>query len=183
MLMLNPFQRDVTHPITSNDHYRGNINANVRILIYVDFVDAEFVPIHASINELLKTSSDDVLVAYRHFPQTVSHPQAFAAAQAIESAGKQGQFWKMVEHILAHQDKLSDGMLRQYARLIGVDMAKFEDHFSESGLVKRIKQDIDTGKASGVDSTPAIFINGVRHQNLSMRYIQELISSGGEVSG
>ncbi len=43
--------------------------------------------------------------------------------------------------------------------------------------------DIKSGEQSGEGDVPAIFINGTRQQSLSMRFIYELMSGGGHVSG
>lgn len=169
-------RKTLTQPITIHEHYRGNLNATMQIVIYADFADPDFIPIDTAINDLLKRYVDDICVAYRHFPQVIKHPFSFAVAQAIEAAGKQEKFWQMLNRVVAHQDKLSDGKLRHYAEAIGVNKAQFEDDFSDASLVKHIKQDIDSGKASGVNRAPAIFIKGVRQQSLSLQHIQELIA-------
>lgn len=178
-----PFQRDLSFPVNPRDHRLGKLTAKVRIVVYADFADSDILSTKETLDDILAGSADDVLLVYRHFPDTVNHPQAYASAQALEAAAKQGKFHEMLEQIIAHQDELSDGFLRQYARAIDLDKAQFEDDFSSTDTIKRIKQDIETGKDSKVDRTPAIFINGVRQSTLSARFIHELIESGGNVSG
>lgn len=181
--MPKPFQRDLSLAVNPRDHRRGKLNAKVRIVIYADFADPDLLPTQNTLDEILSKSADDVLVVYRHFPDTANHPEAYASAQALEAAAKQGKFHEMLVQILANQDELSDGFLRQYAHAIDLDVSQFEDDFSSQDVAKRIKHDIKTGKDSKVDTTPAIFINGVRQSTLSGRFIHELIESGGNVSG
>ncbi|MGB7337514.1 MAG: thioredoxin domain-containing protein [Phototrophicaceae bacterium] len=181
--MPNPFQRDLTESLTSQDHTRGNTNASVRIIIYMDVTDPRSIPIHNTVAEIIQTLSNEVAVAYRYFPQTIQFPQAFAVAQTLESAAAQDKFWDMVNHLLAHQDQLTDGLLRQHAGHIGLDKARFEDDFSSPSTLKRIQHDAQTAKDSHVETAPAIFINGNRQQTLSMRFVQDLIASDGNISG
>mgnify|MGYP000698479520 CR=1 FL=1 len=59
----------------------------------------------------------------------------------------------------------------------------FEDDFSSPSTLKRIQHDAQTAKDSHVETAPAIFINGNRQQTLSMRFVQDLIASDGNISG
>lgn len=174
---------DLKQAIHENDHQRGHRNASVKILIYVDFANPDIIPLENNVQTLLEQSGDDVLVVYRHFPQSIKYPLAYATSQALESAEKQNKFWEMLEQVLSNQEDITDGVLRQFARDIGLDVAQFEDDFSSSTVNQRIDRDIQSGKKSGVQDAPAIFINGTRQQTLSMRFVHELISSGGKVSG
>lgn len=174
---------DLKQAIQENDHKRGNPNASVRLVIYADFANPAIIPIENTLQTLLQQSEDDVLIVYRHFPQSVKYPLAYATAQALEAAGQQGKFWEMLAQVLSNQSDLTDGALRQFARDIGLDVAQFEDDFSSTAIMAHIDADIQSGKASQVSDTPAIFINRTHQQTLSMRFIQELISSGGKTSG
>lgn len=181
--MINPFQQDLSHPVNARDHAFGNPDADVRIVVYTDFANPSMIPLHATLRDLIKDSGDDVVVVYRHFPDTLKNPQGYASAQALEASAKQGKFEEMAEQLLANQDKLTDGFLRQYARAVGLDNAQFSDDFSSPDVIKRIKEDIASAKASHVESSPAIFVNGVRQSTLSERFIKELIAGEGGISG
>ncbi|MGJ3237175.1 MAG: DsbA family protein [Anaerolineae bacterium] len=181
--MFDSFQGDLKDPIHARDHQRGNPSAKVKIVLYLDFADPETVRLQKSLDQLMQSSADDVLIVYRHFPQTTRNVQAFAVAQALEAAAKQDQFWEMLDQILAHQDQLTDGFLRQYARAIDLDKAQFEDDFSHTDTLQRIRHDMQRASDSTIEQAPAIFINGLRQHGISLRFIHELIASGGDVSG
>lgn len=174
---------ELKQAIHEDDHQRGHRDASVKIIIYADFANPALVPLENSLQTLLEQSGDDVLVVYRHFPQSIKYPLAYATSQALEAAGKQDKFWDMLERVFSNQENITDGVLRQFARDIGLDVAQFEDDFSSRSVNQRIDRDIESGEQSGVVDVPAIFINGTRQQSLSMRFIHELMSGGGHVSG
>ncbi|GAB5494466.1 MAG: DsbA family protein [Phototrophicaceae bacterium] len=147
---------DLTHAIHENDHQRGTPDASEKIVIYADFTNPDLIPIENTLKNYR-----DSLIVYRHFPQTIKHPLAYATSQALESAGKQGKFWEMLAQILAHQANLTDGKLRQLAREINLDVAQFEDDIASVAIMTRINEDIRSAKASHITASPAIFRNGM----------------------
>lgn len=167
---------DLKQPIHENDHLRGNPNASVNIVIYADFANPEMISLEDNLQQILDQLGDDVLLVYRHFPQSIKHPLAYATSQALETSAIHNKFWEMLAQVLAHQEHLTDGALRQFARDIGLDVAQFEDDFSSGTINKRIDDDIQTAKRSGIHDAPAIFINGIRQQQLSIGFVRELIS-------
>ncbi|MEM9955740.1 MAG: thioredoxin domain-containing protein [Chloroflexota bacterium] len=169
--------KDLSHGITSEDYWQGNLDAGVQIVMYVDVSDPEFSTLHQQAMTIRDTFEEQIVLVYRYFPNTEKNPLGYAVAQALASAGKQGQFWAMVAQLATHPQQLSDGALRQHANAIGLDKTQFEDDFSHPTTLKRIQRDMESAKASGVASAPAIFINGVRQQRLSQSYIKRLIQS------
>lgn len=178
---LNPFQKDLKQPLHAHDHQRGRLDAPVKIVAYLDFASPATIQAHQSLTQLQAQFPNSILLVYRHFPQSAKNPQAFAVSQALEAAGKQGKFWEMVEIFLDNQAQLSDGVLRQYARMVELDLAQFEDDFSEVASIKRIKDDIDAVKADTMREAPVFFVNGSQQQTLSAKFIAELISDDGQV--
>lgn len=106
-----------------------------------------------------------VRFAFRHFPLTDVHPHALAAATAAEAASLQGRFWQMHELVFHRQHALEDDHLQQYARQLGLDMARFDDDRAGRQVLQRVARDVASGNASGeVLGTPTLFINGRVHR-------------------
>jgi hypothetical protein len=55
--------------------------------------------------QLQSDYSDDVRVAYRHFPLLSIHDKAALSTQASEAAGAQGEFWAMHDLLFARQSE------------------------------------------------------------------------------
>jgi Thioredoxin len=106
----------------------------------------------------------EVRFAFRHFPLTEIHTHALAASAAAEAAALQDRFWDMHELLFHRQKALDDGDLHQYAGELGLDVVTFNRDRAGSGVLNRIRRDVESGIASGeVRGTPTLFIDGVVH--------------------
>jgi protein-disulfide isomerase len=85
------------------------------------------------------------------------------AAEAVEAAASQGDFWGMHDKLLDHQDALRAPDLTRYAEELGLDVDRFWDELGRHEHAERIEEDVATADASGVAGTPSFFINGRRH--------------------
>jgi protein-disulfide isomerase len=114
--------------------------------------------------ELSASFGEDYLCfIFRHFPQAQIHPQAQRAAQAAQAAATQGQFWSMHDTLFAHQQKLENGYLVEYANDLGLDIPQFLKDLHKQVHVNRINEDIESGCKSGITAAPVLFINNIRY--------------------
>jgi protein-disulfide isomerase len=91
------------------------------------------------------------------------HPHAEQAAEAAEAAAAQGAFWPMHDTLFENQDALELADLLRYAAALGIDDERFERELTERRYAGRVREHFMSGVRSGVNGTPAFFINGVRH--------------------
>ncbi len=69
----------------------------------------------------------------------------------------------MSDTLFDHQQRLENGYLVEYANDLGLDIPQFLKELSKQVHVDRINEDIEGGIQSGVTTTPALFINGIRY--------------------
>ena len=72
----------------------------------------------------------------------------------------------MYDALFEHPAALEERHLLSYARRLALDVDKFERSFRNETMLGRIKADFSGGVRSGVDGTPALFINGERYEGL-----------------
>ncbi|MGG6242207.1 DsbA family protein [Nodosilinea sp. AN01ver1] len=161
-------QSSLLIPPSTQDWIQGILSAKVVLVIYGDYQDPRSADVYKLIKaikrELSATFGEDYLCfILRHFPQTQIHPHAQRAAQAAEAAAAQGQFWLMSDALFDHQQRLENGYLIEYANDLGLDMPQFLQELSKEVHVDRIHEDIEGGIQSGVTTSPALFINGIRY--------------------
>ncbi|MES1223078.1 MAG: DsbA family protein, partial [Bacteroidota bacterium] len=114
------------------------------------------------VKKLLKEWGDEILFVYRHFPLRTIHPDAFDAALAAEAAGRQDKFWEMYDRIFQNQDKLGDEyFLMSSAYMIGLEPGQFEWDMKSDDVRSKVKGDFESGISSGVNGTPAFFLNNL----------------------
>jgi protein-disulfide isomerase len=160
----NRKSEDLAQPVGETDHVRGPENAPATVVMYGDYQCSDTKKAVAEIAKLERHAGDRFRFIFRHFPLRAIHPRAQAAAVAAEHAGEHGKFWEMHNQLFTHQNALAETDLVGYAAQIGVPVPA-EDGYYEAGhkYLGRVESDVDGGIESGVDGTPAIFINGYRH--------------------
>lgn len=149
----------VDFTITKDDHVRGAKNAKVTLVEFSDFECPYYGNLSPTLEQILKDYSGKVRLVYKHFPLSF-HANALPAALASECASEQGKFWEMHDKIYANQDKLSAATLSTWAKEIGLNMSKYDSCVSSNKYSERIQSDMQLGSQSGVDGTPATFVNG-----------------------
>jgi NhaA family Na+:H+ antiporter len=163
---------DLTLPVGPRDHVRGPRDAAVTIVEYGDVECPYCGRLEPVLQELLATR-DDVRVVWRHFPLIEPHPHAYSAALALEAAG--ARFWELHDLLIAHQDTLGRTALAAHAVSLGLPPESVLRPASDRFDV-RVRDDFDSGVASGVEGTPALFVNGQRFEGgPSLRRLTEAI--------
>lgn len=146
--------------ISPNDHIQGSDNAPIELVEYGDYQCPYCRKAYHIVKEAQKELGNDLKFVFRNFPLTDLHPNALNAAVATEVAGAQGKFWDMHDIIFENQKFLDDSYLMQYAKIIGLDIEKFESDFGKDQFYDKVKEDYKSGELNGVEGTPTFFING-----------------------
>jgi protein-disulfide isomerase len=153
----------LTPPVGPRDHIKGPANAPVTLVEYGDFecpYCGAAYPIVKKVQELL---ADDLRFVFRHFPLAQIHIHAESAAEASEAAGAQERFWEMHDLLYENQQTLDVWHLVGFAQWLKLDTERFVREFEGKIYRERVREDFMSGVRSGVNGTPAFFINGVRH--------------------
>lgn len=156
-------------PPLVQDHIQGVLSASVVLVMYGDyecFQSANTYRLIKAAQHQLSSSckENDVCFIFRHFPQIKIHPHAQRAAEAAEAAAVQGQFWQMHEMLFIYQQALENGYLVEYANRLGLDMPRFLQDLSKGVYIDYIIANIQGGYRSGIETAPALFVNGIRYR-------------------
>jgi protein-disulfide isomerase len=153
----------LTVAVSERDHIRGSADAPVVMVEYADFECPFCGEAYPVVKALERSLENTLAVVFRHFPLASVHPHAQLAAEAAEAAGTQNSFWEMHDMLFENQDALAPSDLLAYAAALGLDEKKFARDLSEHRYAPKVRDDFMSGVRSGVNGTPAFFINGVRH--------------------
>ncbi|MEA2180706.1 MAG: hypothetical protein QOG77_4003, partial [Solirubrobacteraceae bacterium] len=146
-----------------HDHIRGNPHAPMTLLEYGDFECPFCSRATGTVRELHERFGDDLRYVWRHLPLPDVHEHAELAAEAAEAAAAQGRFWEMHDLLFRHQDELGYEDLVAYAAELGLDVERFASELRAGVHEQRVREDFMSGVRSGVNGTPAFFIDGVRY--------------------
>ena len=150
-------------PVASDDHVQGTSGAAVTLVQYGDYECPYTRLSRYAVRQLQREFPDTLRFVFRRFPLEQIHPHTRAAALAAEAAGAQTDLWTMHEHLFEHQNHLEELDLQEYATELGLDADRFERDRRSPEIARRIDQDVNSGERSGVDGTPTLYVNGIRH--------------------
>jgi protein-disulfide isomerase len=153
----------LTPAVSETDHRRGPDDAPVTLVEYGDYECPHSGRAHPIVMEAHRRLGTRLRFVFRNFPLSKAHPHAQRAAEAAEAAGGQGKFWEMHDMLFEHQDALADADLVQDAALLEIDVEQFRRELTAGMFTERVRKDFRSGVRSGVNGTPAFFINGVRY--------------------
>jgi predicted DsbA family dithiol-disulfide isomerase len=71
----------------------------------------------------------------------------------------------MHDHLYEHQRNLHTDDLVGYAAELGLDVDRFADELARHIHAPRVRDDFMSGVRSGLNGTPAFYINGLRHDD------------------
>jgi protein-disulfide isomerase len=101
-----------------------------------------------------------VQIVWKNLPLTGIHKNAMGAALASEAAHSQGKFWEFHDKLFENQSKLGLDDLKQYAKELGLDTARFEKDLLDPDKKKRVDNDMAEASSLGITGTPCFFVNG-----------------------
>jgi protein-disulfide isomerase len=148
-------------PLGPYDHLKGILGAELTLVEYGDFECPYCRATVPVVHEVVERLGRRLVFAFRHFPLAELHPYALSAAVAAEAAALAGQFWPMYGRLMAGEEPaLTQADLRRYAEEIGVPPESVLWPATRR-VEDRVEADFNSGVRSGVQGTPALFVNGV----------------------
>jgi protein-disulfide isomerase len=151
---------ELTVPANAADHAIGPAHAAVTIVEYGDFECPSCKQAAPVVKLVLDRFKERVRFVYRHFPQEEVHPHAMHAAEAAETAAAQGKFWLMHDLLFESQPHLKLPQLKSYAERLQLDMERYTSEMDDHLYLQRVREHMQSGRESGVRSTPGFFVNG-----------------------
>ena len=152
---------------TDGDPARGAANAPVTVVMFTDFQCPACAATHPALQEVLAEYAGNVRFVVRDFPLTTIHENAFQAAVAANAANAQGKFFEFVEVLYQNQSQLDPVSLVKYAADLKLNIKRFETDLADQKLADEVRKDMADGKRYHVNSTPTIFVNGVKVRQFS----------------
>lgn len=156
--------------VVSDDYIKGNKEASVTIVEYLDFECEACGAYYPLVKQLAEEFKTDVRFINRYFPLP-GHKNGLPAALAVEAAAKQGKYWEMHNKLFDEQKnwgekQVSDPKIFEgYAQTIGLNMDKFKKDVVSKEVKDRVERDKNSGTRLGVSGTPTFFLNGDKIPN------------------
>lgn len=150
------------HPVDSHDHVEGPATAVVTLVEYGDYQCPYCGEAYPVLKHVVRAMGAQIRFVFRNFPIAGLHPDAFRAAQFAEAAASIGQFWPAHDLLYEHQKAITEEDLLRYAPMVALPLSVLREALS-GRFDEKIATDFNDGVRSGVNGTPALFINGGRY--------------------
>lgn len=152
--------------VRSDSHVLGERGASDVVLVeFLDFECEACRAAHPIVEDLRNEYAGEVTFVTRYFPLP-GHFNSKRAAQAVESAARQGKYEQMYQRMFetqsawGEQQKPMDALFRKYAAELGLDMNRFDADYASKEVADRVQRDIDDGTELGVQGTPTFYLDG-----------------------
>jgi protein-disulfide isomerase len=158
----------------SGSPFKGDESAPVVIVVFSEFQCPYCAKIAPALGKVVEKYPDRVKLVFKNYPLR-KHRFALSAATAALAAAEQGRFWQFHDLLFANQKQMSEQKIVEIARILGLDMQKFQQARKDSRILNKIREDIKEGRQVMITGTPTIFINGRRLRSLSAEAVNEAV--------
>ena len=159
----------IVHNVSvDDDPSTGRADAPVTVVMFTDFQCPACSRAHPVLKRALSGYGDKIRFVIRDFPLEKVHENSFNAALAANAARAQGKFAEYIDILYRNQQALDKPSLVKYASELGLNVKQFELDFSDAKTAAEVRKDQADGRSYGIGGTPAIFVNGVKVQRLSL---------------
>ncbi len=167
-------QTELVIPVTSVDHYRGDLNAPLVLVEYGDFQCPTCSSMYPNVERAIRYFGKELVFVFRHFPLMSIHPNALEAAVLSEIADEKQKFWEAHEKLFRRNTVFDTLQLTDMAISLGIEEQYFLDAVKGSKYVFKILDSIENGIKSNVNGSPNFFLNG---KKLVVPYGTDIIKS------
>jgi protein-disulfide isomerase len=144
-----------------DDPAHGAASAPVTVVVFTDFQCPFCAAAHPYIESVTRSYGDKVRLVLRDFPLP-QHQLARKAAEAADAANAQGKFFEYAGLLFKNQSALDVPSLKKYAAQVGLNQAQFDADLDSGKYATEVSKDVSDGQFYGIDSTPTVFVNGVK---------------------
>lgn len=136
----------------------GPQNARVQLVEFADYECPYCQKVNPDLNAIQEKFAGKVSLVFKDFPLPM-HPLAEKAAEAARCAGAQGKFWEFHDALFKSK-QLQVPELKQQARTLQLDAARFDQCLDSGEQAVAVKKDATEGKDLGLTGTPSFFADG-----------------------
>lgn len=151
--------RHLDPPVGSTDPIRGPEGAPT-VVVWIDVAAEPCRSAYRLLSEL--ADSQRIRLAVRQLPMADVHPLSLPAAEALEAAAAQGQFFELLDDFTTAAVKDENEVLERAADHVPDPNRLREDVLAgryRASVVKQIRE----ATASGAQTVPDVYINGARY--------------------
>lgn len=142
--------------------YTGNPAARVKLVSYFNYQCPHCISFEPILDKIATKYGDKIVIYYRSL-RLPAFPDNDTPHLAALAAHRQGEFIAMHRALFAG-GAFDPESLRDYARTLGLDLARFERDLADPKLRARIAEDTSQAEAADIAFVPFLFLDGAPYQ-------------------
>ncbi|NIQ37051.1 MAG: thioredoxin domain-containing protein [Proteobacteria bacterium] len=166
--LLEPPERPRTKLDIDGQPWRGNPDASITLVHFVSFSCESCAKSSENIKRLMTEFPGSVKWVHRNL-FSIYDEKALTAAEAGESAHKQGKFWDFHDLIFARRGNFELGDIPEIVGQLGISRQQLDKGKRTGRYLLKVKDDIGYAARIGVTGTLVIFVNGL-HMGVTFPY-------------
>ncbi len=159
-------KRLVLNVSADDDPSIGPTTAPVTVVMFIDYQCSTCAAFSPIVKQVASEFGTRVRIVVRDFPLESIHENAFRAALAANAAARQRKYFEYGALLYQNQSSLDEASLLKFAESVGLNTLKFKADMADSKNAEEVRKDMADGNSYGVNGTPTIFVNGVKHHSL-----------------
>lgn len=159
---------------SASDPIDGNRNGKVAIAEFFDYQCIHCIAMSSVMSDLADKNKD-LVVIFKVF--SLGSPTSTRAALAALAAQKQGKFLDFHHALLTSNQKLTDDVIFEIARSVGLNVTQLEKDMGSASLKNKLNANATLAQALKIPGTPAFFVapmNSSGKQNASSYFFGEV---------
>lgn len=157
---------------------KGPVNSRIQVIQFVDFSCGQCMPELAKIDNVLRSSSETVLLTYVHAP-TAHFQDTNMPAFYGKVASRAGVFWQYRDNLIQRNPTDSQAIFNE---LLNSGVSVRDARGLMLNEARRFYRELDAdallARAFGVSQPPVLFVNGIRvgEQGLPLDRLQDVLN-------
>jgi len=167
-----PIDQSYTDRVSKQAWIKGSATPTVTVTEYADYQCPYCMEIYSGLNAAIDATSSYAQLDFHVYPLYSIHNKAKLAAQAAESAGRQGKYWEMHDLLFSKQTSWENdtifsfpNTLDGYAKDLQLNISQFDKDMKDPSVQTQIDADVALGDKIPVQGTPTLLINGKQVNN------------------
>lgn len=165
-----PANTNIERGVTEDGNpWIGAPHPTLTITEYADYLCFQCGKMHNHLRQLVNKYPDKIRLVHRHFPldslvnpvaQETVHPNAGLISLFALMAQEQNLFWQVNDALYREARAKQSINFSAIAKEVGMDLTHFQDELNNSVLKQKLTNDIRTGIALKITTTPSYVIDG-----------------------
>ncbi len=136
----------------------GPAIAPVELVLFGDFMSAEYARFALAIPRVRETFGSRLRVVFKHLPSP--DPASVAASEAAVCASAQDRFWEFHDALLGEAGALDRSRFRRVAAAVKLDANVFDGCLDLPATAARVRGAVDEARRYDIGGSPSLLVNG-----------------------